>query len=313
MSDTRILLLCSNRFALPALLELAYFNQIAALVIPEHCDEWYENVMAALTGVTLPVILVKKETYVSQLQEAFAVYKANIGLMITFSFKIPASVFTIPEKGFYNIHPGLLPAYRGPDPVFFQIKNREKYTGVTVHQLDEHFDKGPVVVQERIKVLADDTYGMLSERLSHTAAKLTGILIKLLDFNLPLPLKQQDENRASYFKKQVAADVNIKWETMNAAAVVALINACNPWNKGATTRWRNVIVRLLEARVLTEPLQQTGLMPGSIYAFHDAGMLITCAEDTAIEVRIVYSDAGFMNAGRLPELGITAGHSFESL
>lgn len=313
MSDARILLLCSNRFALPALLELAYFNQIAAVVIPEHCEEWYENVLAALTGVTLPVILVKKETYVSQLQEAFDVYKANIGLMITFSFKIPASVFTIPEKGFYNIHPGLLPAYRGPDPVFFQIKNREKYTGVTIHQLDEHFDKGPVVVQERTKILTDDTYGMLSDRLAHTAATLTGTLMKLLDYNLPLPLKQQEENKASYYKKQLAADVSIKWETMTAAEVVALINACNPWNKGATTRWGNVIVRLLEAKVLSEPLLQNGLVAGSIYAFHDGGMFIACLEGTAIEVRIVYSDAGFMNAGRLQELGIVAGHRLESV
>lgn len=313
MSDARILLLCSNRFALPALLQLAYFNQIAAVVIPEHCEEWYENVLAALRSVTLPVILVKKETYVHQLQEAFDVYKANIGLMITFSFKIPASVFTIPEKGFYNIHPGLLPAYRGPDPVFFQIKNREKYTGVTVHQLDEHFDKGPVVVQERTKILPDDTYGMLSERLSHTAATLTGTLMKLLDYDLPLPLKQQEESKASYYKKQLAADVNIKWETMTAAEVVALINACNPWNKGATTRWGNVIVRLLEAKVLSEPLLQSGLVAGSIYAFHDGGMFIACLGGTAIEVRMVYSDAGFMNAGRLQELGIVAGHTLESV
>src|ERR1043165_9660039 len=137
MSDIRILLLCSNHFALQTMQELAFFGYLAAIGIPAHCDEWQEHVASAMQGSNVPVIILQKATYVARLQQAFAEYGANMGLMATFSFKVPQSVYAIPAKGFFNIHPGPLPEYRGPDPVFHQIRNQEKYATVTVHELSE--------------------------------------------------------------------------------------------------------------------------------------------------------------------------------
>ena len=312
MSNIRILLLCSNRFALQTMQELAYFKQLVAIAIPEHCDEWIENAHAALMGMEVPILVLKKDTYIIQLTEAFETYDATIGLMITFSYKIPASVYSIPAKGFYNLHPGPLPAYRGPDPVFYQIKNREKLAGVAVHVVDEKFDNGAIVLREMIRLLPTDTYGLLSLKLSVVGTKLIHNLVKLLSYDLPLPLKPQDNNKASYHKKQLAKDVSINWERMEATEIVALINACNPWNKGASTRLGNRIMRFLEASAI-----DTAIYPatraGTIVAFNNADLAIACINNTGILVTIISTDEGVFNAARLKETGVIQGHYFESI
>lgn len=310
MSNIRILLLCGNRFALQTLQELAFFNQLAAVVIPQHCDEWLEHATAALAGSTVPIVPVTKENYEATLQEAFGKYQANVGLMVTFSFKIPASVFTIPEKGFYNVHPGPLPAYRGPDPVFYQIRNREKLAGVTVHVVDEKFDNGAIVAREQIRLLPTDTYGLLSQKLSLVGTKLVHTLVKLLDFDTPLPVKQQDATKASYQKRQGAKEVSINWELMNASEIVALANACNPWNKGASARVGLRIIKLLQARI-TDQVGQTG-PAGTVLSLTGHEAIIACKDGSAIAVSIFSTDEGFITGDRLQETGVVPGFKFES-
>lgn len=201
MNDIKIILLCSTRFALPALRELAFFKLLAAVAIPRHCDEWIENVDAVLINTGIPVIELDKETFADRLREAIEENEINIGLVMTFPYKIPSSIYELPAKGFYNVHPGPLPQYRGADPVFQQLKNKEKLAGVTVHRLDEDINTGPVVMSEMLKIESSDTYDLLTTRLSNLAAKLTGILIKLVSFNIHVPSRPQDETKARYFKK----------------------------------------------------------------------------------------------------------------
>lgn len=308
MNDIRILLLCSSRFALQTMQELAFFNQLAVVAIPAHCDEWHEHAQVAMTGTNVPVITVTKEHYVTELQAAIKTYQVNLGLMVTFSFKLPASVYTLPEKGFFNVHPAPLPAYRGADPIFHMIKNREQLAGVTIHQVDERFDTGPVVVRELMKIRPADTYGLLSTRLSLTASKLTHTLIKLISFGLPLPLKPQDATQGTYYKRQTAKDVSIDWEVMTAEEIIAQMNACNPWNKGASTRIGTRIMRLLEGRK-TEGI--AGAFPGTILSFNKQEVVIACIQDDALAVSIISTDEGIFSGHRLQETDILPGLRFE--
>jgi len=310
MAEVKIILLCTTRFALPALKELAFFKLLAAVAIPRHCDEMIENTDAVLTGTGIPVIELDKETFAERLREAIVENDINLGLVMTFSYKVPSSIYNMPAKGFYNIHPGPLPQYRGPDPVFQQLKNKEKHAGVTVHKLDDGMDTGPVVISEMLKVETWDTYGLLTTKLANLAAKLTGTLVKLASLDISIPLKQQDETKAGYFKRQQAEDVTINWQTMDADSVIALINACNPWNKGAVTKMNNQVIRLLDA----EKLQGNSSLykePGYITAIEENGMIVSTIHDQAIRVRIVYADEGFLPAYHLRLLGGAPGKRFE--
>lgn len=310
MSDIKIILLCSTRFALPALREMAFFKLLAAVAIPRHCDEMIQNVDIVLTGTDIPVVELDKETFAHRLREAIEENEINTGLIMTFPYKIPLSIYDLPAKGFYNVHPGPLPQYRGADPVFQQLKNKEKHAGVTIHKLNEGINTGPVVISEMLKIEAWDTYGLLTTKLANLAAKLTGILIRLVSFDISIPSRPQDETKARYFKKQQAEDIMIDWQTMDADSIIALINACNPWNKGAVTKMNNQVIRLLDAEKITEN-PSLYKEPGYIIALEKNGMIVSTIHDQAIIVRILYAEEGFLGVSHFDRLGVSPGNRFE--
>ena len=312
MSETKAILLCGSRIAIPVLRDLFFHGQLAVIAIPEHCKDFIQQVETLLKDTGAPVIIVNKTDFAEKLQEAIRKYNPTIGLMFTFSFKLPAIIYEMPAKGFYNLHPGPLPSYRGPDPIFQQIKNKEPYAAVTIHKVDDNFDSGKIVLSDKIRLNANDTYGMLTTKLSELATRLVGTLIKMAAFDIEIPSRPQDVSKAMYYPRQSAADISINWQTMDAASIVALINACNPWNKGAVTKLNNNIIRLLDAHTLALS-PQANSSPGTIISIDEAGLLVTTIENKVLCINLISSDEGFLLAGRLKDIGITAGNMFENI
>ncbi len=230
--------------------------------------------------------------------------------MMTFGFRLPKSVYDLPAKGFFNFHPSPLPAYRGADPIFQQIKNREQTTGVTIHKLDENFDTGPIVLKEIIKIEPADTYGILTSKLSFVAAKIARVLIKMVGFGIAVPSKMQDESVASSFKKQSANEITINWKEMDAATIIALINACNPWNKGAVTKLNNKVIRLVEAEKTTTGSMEN-IVPGKIFSISNDGLFIGTINNEAICVNIIYTDEGFLGNRQFNKIGLFVDNQFD--
>ena len=286
---------------------------LAAVIIPRHCDEMIEATQYILSGKEIPVIVVDKTSYVNEVKQSIERYDVTTGLIITFSFRIPSSVYSLTPKGFYNVHPGPLPQYRGSDPIFQQIKNKEKQAGVTMHKLSDQFDAGPIVMKEMIRLEVTDTYGILTTRLSQVAARLSMVLVKLISFDIAIPSKAQDELKAVYYKRQAAGDVTINWQLMDSDSIIALINACNPWNKGASTKIHNKIIRFLEAEYVTGSISDINKTPGTIISFDDKGMIVSTLNNRLIRVRIIYVDEGFVSAMRLVELGVKVDDGFEAI
>ena len=310
--EIKLILLCSSRLALPSLKELLFYKRLAVIAIPDFNEDMITQVQLLLEGLEVPLLQVNETNCNTQLVDAIERYHVNIGLIMSFSYKISSQVYTLPAKGFFNVHPGPLPEYRGADPVFQQIKNREKYAAVCIHKLDQGFDTGPIVIQEMVRIEKNDTYGLLTTKLAALATGMVATLMKLASFDIAIPSKAQDRSRGVYYKKQMAKDVTINWQTMDADTIVALINACNPWNKGAVTKLNNNILRLLEAENLNENTSQQKI-PGTIIAFEENGMIVATCDDSSIRVSIVYIDEGYLTANRLTQLGVVPGSSFEVL
>lgn len=311
MKQIKIILLCSSRFALPALKEFAFFNTLAAVAVPISHEDWKAQVKHTLTGINIPIIELEAATFETQLKQAIKTYEINLGLMMTFPYKLPAAVYEMPEKGFYNVHPGPLPQYRGADPVFHQLVNREKHAAVTVHKLDEGFDTGELVMIEKLKIDQDDSYGMLTTRLANLAATLTGTLVKIVGFDNKVNSRKQDEAKAGYFPRQGAADILINWQTMEAENIYALIKACNPWNKGAVSRINNQVIRILDAEILPAYSKEK-IEPGIVLKLDEKGMVVSTINNAALLIHIVYAEEGFFRSGYLSRLGVTVGHQFSS-
>ena len=139
------------------------------------------------------------------------------------------------------------------------------------------------------------------------------MLLKLLSFDSTIPSRPQDKSKAIYYKRQGTKDITVDWQTMDADSIIALINACNPWNKGAVTKTDNKIIRLVEAEKFSEQHGIEKKQPGTILSLDEKGMSIAALHNEIVNVRIVYADEGFLHAVRLNQLGISPGKQFQAI
>lgn len=88
----------------------------------------------------------------AEIMEKMAEFKPELVVCSCFPWRIPAALLAAPRHGWWNLHPSLLPAYRGPDPLHWQQQARETATGITLHQMDEEFDTGPILGAARVSL-----------------------------------------------------------------------------------------------------------------------------------------------------------------
>jgi len=97
----------------------------------------------------------------------------DVGCVACFSRRIPAALLELPRLGFLNVHPALLPAYRGPEPLFWTFRNGETATGVTIHFMDEGLDTGDIALQAPLELPA----GISGAEAGRLSSKLGGQLL----------------------------------------------------------------------------------------------------------------------------------------
>lgn len=159
------------------------------------------------------------------------ILRLNVDLVIvaTWAEKIKKPIINLPKIATINVHPALLPKYRGPNPYLQAIKHLEKESGVTFHLMDENFDTGAILHQKHVEIKPDDTGAELRLRISKAAREGICELINELDKEIIIPVAQ-DENKASYFP-QISEDEVMLDFSKSAEEVSAHIRAFHPWHK----------------------------------------------------------------------------------
>ncbi len=133
-----------------------------------------------------------------------------------FPWRIPAALLALPTYGFLNVHPALLPDYRGPVPLFWQLRAGVSQVGVTIHWMDGDFDTGALATQ-RTLALPDGVAGTVADRLcAQTGADLLGDVLQQLACGL-LPRHAQPSG-GSYQSWPTAADFRLHtaWSAQHA-------------------------------------------------------------------------------------------------
>jgi len=113
---------------------------------------------------------------------------SNIDLVLLYAYGkiIPEEILDQPKFGFWNIHPSLLPKYRGPSPIAYPLINGDQKTGVTLMQMDKQVDHGPIIDQEEITINPDDKRPDLENKLTDLGYELfKKNLLRLTTNNLP--------------------------------------------------------------------------------------------------------------------------------
>jgi methionyl-tRNA formyltransferase len=119
---------------------------------------------------------------------------------------IPLQITALATCGCFNVHPSLLPRYRGPEPLFWQFKDEAQF-GLTIHQLNQHFDTGAIVAQQAIELDDGCDYAQANRVLAGEAGKLVEQLLGDINNN-KLEVVEQDETIASYCPYPQASDFN---------------------------------------------------------------------------------------------------------
>lgn len=154
-------------------------------------------------------------------------YNPDLGIVVAYGKIIPQAILDLFPKGVLNIHPSLLPKYRGPAPIQNAILNGDMETGISIIKLDNKMDHGPIVAQEKYSLNQTETYADLSEKLSTLGAKL---LLKTIPDYLKnkIELKPQDDNQATIVKMIEKEDGLLDF-TKSAVELERQIRAYTPW------------------------------------------------------------------------------------
>jgi methionyl-tRNA formyltransferase len=155
---------------------------------------------------------------------------ANVGVVADFGLLIPQQMMNIFPYGMLNIHPSLLPKYRGPTPAQSAILNGDTKTGVTIIKLDKYLDHGPVVAQVEEEIKENDTAKSLYERLFKIGGQL---LVKTLSKyeNAQTMFIPQNHDGATFTKALTRQDgfLDLKNIYEGKAFFDKMIRAYYPW------------------------------------------------------------------------------------
>ncbi|SPD76156.1 Methionyl-tRNA formyltransferase [uncultured Desulfobacterium sp.] len=201
----------------------------------------------------------------------------DICIIVAFGQILKKIFLDIPSWGSLNIHASLLPKYRGAAPIQRAIFNGEDHTGLTAMRMEQGLDSGPIVLQEEVAILHDETAGELHDRLSQLSGNL---LINALEglsdgslFETP-----QDETEATYAPKIDRNMTLVKWD-QPAAAISSLIRALDPV-PGAYTMLNGKEIKLFSARILDEKYSDG--VPGKVLGCSKDGLEVETAKGVVL-------------------------------
>jgi len=262
----RIVFMGTPAFAVPVLKALADVYQVVGVVTqPDQPAGRGQRLtpppvkqVAAVRGLPLsqPQSLRTPEA-LAQL----ATWRPQVIVVAACGYLLPQAVLDLPPHGCLNVHPSLLPRWRGAAPVPAAILADDKVTGVTIMQMDAGVDTGPILAQREEPIRPNDTGVTLGERLARLGAE---VLIETLPLYLAgeLRLRPQPEEGVTYARQLCKEDGQLDW-SRPAAELERRVRAFTPW-PGAFTTWRGRSLKVL--RVAPLPHWRGDAPPGTVVA-----------------------------------------------
>lgn len=218
---------------------------------------------------------------------------ADIGVVASFSRKLPKELLQLTKDGFINLHPSKLPDYRGANPYSHVIMNGEEESAITLHFMDETYDTGDIISQYCFDLDLNETMGTLFNRTNKMCASM---LYEALDYyeNHSFPRRPQPTG-GNYKKAETLSfekkNIFIDWNK-SAEEIERFIRALNPFI-GALTYYNGVILRINSAYVIEK---NHDYAPGTI-CDTKSSLKVACGKDI-LEVDSIQYDGLFISSGR---------------
>ncbi|MDI6752690.1 MAG: methionyl-tRNA formyltransferase [bacterium] len=257
----------TSEFALPSLKRLYENYSVRAVwTLPAKLKGRHlkpQDTVVATLGKELGIVVFEQDNLPSEIVK-------GTDLLITASFGriLKKGVITAPRLGSINLHPSLLPKYRGPAPIAWAIIQGEKETGITTYWMNEEVDSGPIILQEKVAISEEDDAGSLSSKLAKIGAE---VLLKAIGMIEMQPKPQEGE--PSYAPKIESQEID--WKKKNTE-IFNLIRGLSP-HPSAYTHYGTERLKILKSAVLS----QSGI-PGAILSVQKDGLVIGCGEGSIL-------------------------------
>ena len=161
-------------------------------------------------------------------RSALQAIRPDLLVTAAYGLLLPRAVLDLPAHGCWNLHASLLPRWRGASPINQAILAGDEQTGISLMQMDEGLDTGPVIMEAATAILDEETAGELHDRLAPLAADLlTDALDRLESGCLPEP-RPQDDALATHAPLINKADARLDWH-LPAAELARRVRGYHPW------------------------------------------------------------------------------------
>ncbi len=245
------------------------------------------------TAVSQPVSLKldgKHPQVARQAHDLLLQLQPDLMVVAAYGLILPRSILAIPQHGCINIHASLLPRWRGAAPIHRAIEAGDAETGVTIMQMEEGLDTGPMLLMERVSIAPDDTTGSLHDKLAALGAAMIVDAVQRLE-QARLSAIPQPAAGVTYATKITKDEAMLDF-SQPASMVARKIRAFNPF-PGATACFNGVKIKLWQAQ---EVSGEPDAVPGQVlHADATAGVIIACGSHA---VRV--TDLQKPGAKRLP-------------
>lgn len=187
-----------------------------------------------------------------EIKEDIVEMNPDMIVVVSYGKILPKSILELPKYGCINVHPSLLPKYRGSAPIQWAILNGDTSTGVTIMQMDEHMDSGDIIIQQEVEIDENETTGELWNRLSTLSSKLLLEAIKsVFDGTVQYTKQPEDYTLAPMLTKDMA---KIDWENLTSLQVKNLVRGLNPI-MGAYCNLKDKKLKLWKVNIVADKIE----------------------------------------------------------
>ena len=197
-------------------------------------------------------------------------------VVVAYGQIIPRRLLELPPRGIVNVHASLLPRWRGAAPVQYALLAGDEVTGVTIMQMDEELDHGPILAQRQVEVERGEDAPHLTDRLAQLGAEFLVETIARLDEIEPV---EQDDSKATLAPRLRKEEGELEW-SIPAAEIVQRLRAYRPW-PGVTLPWRGRRVKVLQAYA-----QPGSGRPGEVLGHRDGWLKVATGDGVLVLMQV---------------------------
>lgn len=211
----------------------------------------------------------------ADIQNEIKQLKPDVMVVVAYGLILPQAVLDIPRFGCINIHPSLLPRWRGAAPIQRTIEAGDNETAITLMQMDKGMDTGPILLQEKITLHGHETSGSLHDYCAMHGAQLLLTVLENIENIARIP---QSEVGVTHAKKIEKSESAIDWKK-SIAEIDCHIRAMNPWPV-ATMVFQEQPLKIFEAKIVSHALSknEVGVL------FQENQKLCIAARDGVLEI-----------------------------